>query len=149
MHSVPSWLLSSSSLSDHVLFFFYSFYHIQCKHSALPSHVITGVLLNEWTSHFHLTIIRSFLSNLVTSSTFVAQVSLAYPKTLWIPVYFSWHFERSSLDVSTGASYLNFAQVQRRLLLLLILFLLLHLYHLQSWIHAESSSFWLGDCSAR
>jgi len=70
--------------------------------------------LFKWTPH--LTIIRSVLSNLAVSSTFIAKVSLAYPKTLWIQPLHTFSFTlKALLDVSTEASSLNFAKPQRTL----------------------------------
>jgi len=55
---------------------------------SMPSRLLSSaltVLLFKWTPHIQLTIIRSALSNLAISSTFIAQVSLA----LWIQALYS------------------------------------------------------------
>jgi len=53
----------------------------------MPSRLLSSALavaLFKWTPHIHLTIIRSVLSKLSISSTFIAQVLPAYPKILGI-----------------------------------------------------------------
>jgi len=87
---------------------------VRCMPFVLPHHVMHSmssrllssvsqiVLLLTWTLHIHLTIIRSLQS--CVSSTSIADDSLGYPKTLYMPCHF---------DISTEASSLNFAQVQR------------------------------------
>jgi len=93
MHSVLSWLLSWAR----------------------------AFLLFKWKPHIHLTIFRSVLSNIAISSTFIAQVLLAYPKILGIQALYTFLFTlREILDSSTGARSLNFAQAQCTLALLLL-----------------------------
>jgi len=59
--------------------------------NAMPA-VAIAFLFSKRTPHNHLTIIRSVLSNLAISSIYIVQVSLAYPKTLWIRDMYSFPF---------------------------------------------------------
>jgi len=63
--------------------------------------------------------IRSVLSNLAISSTFIAHVLLAYPTTLWIHTLYTFPFtlREAPLYVNAVTSSLNFAQEQRNLIL--------------------------------
>jgi len=93
-----------------------------CIMHSMPSRPLSSVravILFKWTPHIHLTIIRCVLSKLAISSTFIVQVSLACPKTLWKQALYTFPYtlREAPLDVNTGASSLNFAQARRTLAL--------------------------------
>jgi len=80
-----------------------SSYHIYNAFNAKPTNEFSTShsTLFKWTPHIHLTIIHSILSNLAISSTFIAQVSLAYllsHDTLDTVLYFLFHFERKNIQ---------------------------------------------------
>jgi len=59
---------------------------------SMPNRLLSSalaVLVFTWIPHIHPTVNRSVLSKLALSSTFIVQVSLAYPKALWIQALYT------------------------------------------------------------